>query len=250
MTIKAKDLVSVIFLAVIAINVNAECPIPNSEPVFLGESDDVQQYVWDLNKAKGWLAEADKPVDGYIESYQNYVVANTDLDQRGLLERQQDIFLRFLGADYPGVANFQILLDGEAGRFEKASCLDQLLLSGQFQRVDYTLPTEFVAEIYKRGNRLRVYVAWRAEQSYIGPPVDLSSQERFELIDSNWTYLTHLHNHPFFFGNFDIAGTIIASGADLNAYNNFYSIYPLQSARITNGIDSAIYSQADVDYMQ
>ncbi|GLS27714.1 hypothetical protein [Marinibactrum halimedae] len=226
-----------------------QCPIPSSEPVFRSESRNIQQYEWRLNNAQAWLEVAQTPVDEFIASFHDYVSANTDLDQYGLLRRQQDIFARYVGPNDDAVLSIQALLDGDAATIGKATCLDQLLLSGQLQRVDPSMPTEFQADIFKQGDQLRIYVAWRTVANYSGPPVDLSTRDRRNLIRSGWEFYTSLHNHPFFFGNIDIAGTIIASSPDLNLYRNYYSTYPLGSARITNGIDSAIYSEMDVDYL-
>ncbi|MEM9102041.1 MAG: hypothetical protein AAGB12_06940 [Pseudomonadota bacterium] len=229
----------------------AICPAPSSSPQWLSSSSGIEQYVWVLDDADKWQSIAEEPLNRLIDDYHEFVADNTSLDQIGLLERQQGIFARFFGSQHPIVLQFQALIDGDAGEIGEASCLDQLLLSGQFDRVNYDIPTEFQAYIFERDNQLAIYVAWRTQPNVIGPPVQLTYDDIYELLGAGWVFDHQIHNHPFFFDNLpnDMAGTVIPSGADLNAFVYLNGLYPIDNYRITNGLNTASYLTSDAEYL-
>lgn len=248
-----KSTLVTIFFTLISAAALADCPIPSASPQYRSESNNIEQYYWVLDQAQAWLDPADTPLDSFVDSYQDVVRSHTELDQKGLIRKQQAVYRNAFGSDHSSVLQMQAILDNQAVSIVKSSCLDQLLLSGQLQRVDMVNnPTEFAAHVFKRDDHLRVYVAWRTQASFSGPHVDISARRIRNLIDSGWSYEYHLHNHPFaFFNRYgDIAGTITASTPDLNTYDFFFRSYPMNYGRITNGIDSGIYLEEDVDYLR
>ncbi|WP_018691097.1 hypothetical protein [Algicola sagamiensis] len=237
-------------IALISAQVWANCPIPHQQPELRMEQNDIQQYLWEFENAGLWLEEAQEPIDATIKGYHGFIARRATLDQIALLKRQQAIYRN---AGMPKeVKRFQAIIDGHAGNIHRASCLDQLLISEQFQRVSYVdSPTEFQGYIFEKNDRLKVYVAWRTAASYMGPNVGLGHAAIRRLTQQGWQFEYGIHNHPFSFDNRsgDIAGTVIPSNPDINSYLKMFDQVDLQHARITNGIHSASYQQGDLQYL-
>lgn len=158
-------------------------------------------------------------------------------NQRALLIRQRDIFKRHRGDS--GWA-WDVLLDGRAGRVSRANCIESLLWAKQNElHPQKSSPTEFGAYILVDRANQTVKIFAQTGPSYVVKPMHWARSPMNQLLNSGWTMLTFLHNHPFFAHNpgVDCAGTVVPSSDDLRAFK-LNPKYNSHNFWITNGYDS------------
>jgi hypothetical protein len=67
-------------------------------------------------------------------------------------------------------------------------------------------------------------------------------------VADGWELRAHMHSHPLSpDGQYDIAGTVLPSSADIQTYRRLRDELGLQEAWITNGIHSARYGADEFD---
>jgi hypothetical protein len=174
-------------------------------------------------------------------------------DQRALLERQRDVFLRYLGEE--AAALHQAMLDGEVGILTDVTCFQSILFDLQSRDWPLSLgPVEMGAYILERpvsgGTQLRAYVKTQEQGDVTGISLaDLDSRVDTDLA-AGWQLRAHLHSHPLSpDGPYDIAGTVIPSDADANTYRRLRDEKGLQEAWITNGIHSSRFPDSQFDQL-
>jgi hypothetical protein len=175
-------------------------------------------------------------------------------DQRALLERQRDVFIRYLGPD-AGLFH-QRILDGEVGTLGDITCIQSILFD--LQNRDWPLslgPVEMGAYILERrvgsNTQLRAYVKTQKQSDVTGISLsDLDARLNADLA-AGWQLRAHMHNHPLSpDGIYDIAGTVIPSTPDSNTYRALRDQKGLREAWITNGVDSALYLASEFDELE
>lgn len=175
-------------------------------------------------------------------------------DQRALLERQRDVFIRYLGPE-AGVFH-QRILDGEVGTLGDITCLQSILFD--LQNRDWPLslgPVEMGAYILERRvgttTQLRAYAKTQKQGDVTGISLaDLDARMNADLA-AGWQLRAHLHSHPLSpDGIYDLAGTVIPSTPDSNTYRRLRDDKGLREAWITNGVDSALYVAAEFDELE
>lgn len=229
----------------------ANCPNPNEPYNVTGTDAGTVRFSWSLNKASLWLGLGNLPFNDMLYQYQDYIIQNTDIDPYFLLQRQRNIYAEGLGESDSNVKKFDAMIRGDAGIVVEANCIEKKLLSEQFKRVNYRLPTEFLAYIFQKGDNLHILGAWRTQSALSGPVSNISDAKISELLRNNWQFVSHLHNHPFSFDNpaGDIAGTVIGSDPDFDSFRKFMIRYNLKHGRVTNGFNTGVFERRSVEYL-
>ncbi len=169
-------------------------------------------------------------------------------DQRALLRRQRVIFAAHdMRAE---VAFFDAIRDGALGEIRGISCLEALLyeqlLSINMRQHHQLIASEFIAFTLKKNDpapRTMVLFATGATDSVTAAPI---MPRLRQAVSHGWRVEANLHNHPFFFGNPDIAGTITASARDIDLMRRDRDLFEMPSAMITNGFSTWEVSTADL----
>jgi hypothetical protein len=175
-------------------------------------------------------------------------------DQRALLERQRDVFIRYLGPE-AGVFH-QRILDGEIGTLGDITCFQSILFD--LQNRDWPLalgPVEMGALVLERqvgtSTQLRAYVKTQKQADYTGIAMsDLEARAATDLA-AGWQLRAHMHSHPLSpDGIYDLSGTVIPSTPDSNSYRRLRDEKNLREAWITNGVDSARYLASEFNELE
>lgn len=254
-TIATSFLVLLAPLAAAADPVDSICA-PASVPVLISEGSTSRLHVYDATVDATTFAEAriDTPAYAAFIAYLEEVNATADVDvfdQRALLERQRDVFVKYLGPE-AGI-DHQRLLDGVIGQLGEVTCVQSILFDLQNERWPLSDgPVEMGALLLQRQVagvvELRAYVKTQAQADFVG----LSMAELMPLVEADvadgWQLLSHMHSHPLSpDGQYDIAGTCLPSDPDIQTYRRLRDELGLQEAWITNGIDSARYGADEFD---
>ncbi|MCG8425487.1 MAG: hypothetical protein MJE77_47015 [Proteobacteria bacterium] len=169
-------------------------------------------------------------------------------DQRAVLIRQRDVFVKYLGEEH--AYNFDLILDGRAGILSPMNCLQSIIFD--IQNREHPLseaPSEGLGAILRRKFAdfyvFKIYA--QTEGDYI-PSTEKLREFVAKDVAAGWEWFVHMHNHPFMFdGPFDIAGTVIPSSPDLAAYESHRNQFGLKVGWITNGLDSLHLDTEEVD---
>lgn len=231
---------------------------PASSPILLSATDRQRIYSYAETVGPTTFSEErlDTPDYDAFLAYLNELNGTTDVDvfdQRALLERQRDVFVRFFGAE--AGATFQMLLDDKVGQLSDVTCLQSIFFD--LQNHDWPLsegPVEMAAIVLERSAgesvELRAYIKTQAQSSFLGVSTDdLMPQVEADLA-AGWDFLAHMHSHPLFPDNeLDIAGTVLPSINDVEFFRILRDDFGLKEAWITNGIDSAGYTAEEFDLL-
>ena len=196
-------------------------------------------------------------------AYSNFIAFLNDVnetadvdvfDQRALLERQRDVFIRYLGPE--AGAFHQRILDGEIGTLGDITCFQSILFD--LQNRDWPLslgPVEMGALVLERqvgtSTHLRAYVKTQKQADYTGIAMsDLEARAATDLA-AGWQLRAHMHSHPLSpDGIYDLSGTVIPSTPDSNSYRRLRDERNLREAWITNGVDSARYLASEFNELE
>lgn len=89
--------------------------------------------------------------------------------------------------------NEEVMYSG-GGQVRRIQCLEAALFARQHERYSQlTHPTEFVAHILRRGDRLKVYF-WGSDQPF-PPRAGYGQDEARTDISAGWQFSAFLHNH-------------------------------------------------------
>jgi len=237
----------------VPVHASSECQFGTSP--FVISSDQTQTHLrWDINVQEVFWAD-DSPVSGALADYRNWAlsVARTT-SQSELIDIQRKSFV-----GYPNMQRrFDLVISGQAGAIERATCLENLLIAEHTARFPLKqYPSEFMAFVLRDatyGSRLRIYFSsGDGKSTNYGPPVSieiLSAVERD--IEQGWIVLFHLHNHPFMLNALPdfLGGTVVPSDGDLQAYELWSQIYFLREARITNGFSTIRIADTDLKMLE
>jgi len=210
----------------------------------------VWQYVWELTDATAWVGSESAPIPASLLAYRDYANERTDTDPFVLLARQRSIYEQAYGSDDPTIAPFRLIENRELGQITSSSCVELMLMAEHLKFHPLNVPgSEFSAYIYRKDSRLKVYAAFIEHESMGAPAVMMKAPARNELQKNAWRFVAFLHNHPFSFDNpyGDISGTVIPSDPDLITFRNLFQTGGLETAWITNGINSARYNPIDTE---
>lgn len=199
------------------------------------------------------LWSATDPNSVNILTYKNWVKEHTNPDPNYLLQLHRDLTREKYGEERS--KRYDLILGGEAGRIEPATCLEKALLSMHLKHHSpQKSPAEFGAIAFRKAvgqsRRLKIYFISDSE-----PAISMGSFE--QLIEretrAGWEYFINLHNHPFWFQSRigETRGTTVPSGdlhsGDIAVFNKHFRDFGLQEAWITNGFDSIRLTQMDLE---
>lgn len=145
------------------------------------------------------------------------------------------------GWDNPRLRQSNALVADRAAEWIRpAGCLEKLLLSVQYARVDmFERPTEFAALVLRSpgGDRLRIYYLTINEDG-VGRISPLTEPALVD-VKAGWRAEIALHNHGFHPGQPSLDGVLAPSEADAQFAANFAAEAGLQAAWITNGLHTS-----------
>lgn len=169
----------------------------------------------------------------------------SDLSQVSLLKRQRAIYA---GIPAPKeVKLFDAILKRELGQLLQPTCIELLLFTKHLENVGAQAYAEFGAFVLEnsRTRSLKIYFLSNSQEWLPIPKTLLTEMEAD--IAVGFELKTLIHNHPFGLGHTDIGGTVIGSPPDFKSFSNYIRTHGLQTARITNGLDTMLYSRRDID---
>lgn len=226
----------------------AQCPQATPGQTYFS-SQRTWQSQWLLEDADVWLSQHAEAQDAELIAYWDFVNEHTDIDPWLLLARQKRIYENAFGKNDPSVKKFELMESGSVAQIQPISCLSAFLMTEQLKYHPLNdPPSEFSAQVFRKGQQLRVYAAFHQHPSVAAPAVANAQAIHEGLIADGWTFLIFLHNHPFNFNNpyGDIAGTVIPSDPDLQTFWRMFETRGLQEAWITNGFDTARFQKPGV----
>lgn len=184
-----------------------------------------------------------------LENFQAWVAGQVNPDPIFLLRRQRALYAQH----FPTVLGiFDAIIQRQVGEIEPIDCLASMLLAKHFEfRGGYRVPTEFLARMLVKGDKVRVFFVSNGEAMV---NTTAAEEARFATALANgWSYKMSLHNHPFVFDNptGDIAGTLIPSGdresADIGTYLRERARHGLKGSAITNGFHTIYFRAEEFD---
>lgn len=143
--------------------------------------------------------------------------------------------------------NAALVLEGRAGTLRPIHCLEALLFAHQHARVDeLTDPTEFVATILRKDDRLRIYLG-AGDQLFPPKSVYGFDQAALDLADG-WQPIALLHNHTVVQrGERHALGTPTLSASDVALFRGKLADFAGAAAWVTNGVFTAEIPASDLD---
>ena len=189
-------------------------------------------------KTRAWMAQHTKlGWRDFIKLHSNVVV---------------DAMATLTGDDYYQFLNDEIssnlVLEGKLGSVQPIACLEGIPYMEYLKVEDLRkYPQEFWAEVFKKGNQVKIVGAFYLNQETLPDGVgatQASEHEKKILMASGWTYFANIHDHTFVFGmGEDQGGELVPSGPDFESYPQLNA----QMAIITNGIDSNYMPEVEVN---
>ncbi len=219
------------------------CGLP-SDPEILRSEDRLLFQRWDV-EAHPALERDALPASAALHAFREGIRARLSVDPLEILERQR---AHVRGSD---LENVRLVLEEGVGRLRPISCLEALLLAGQAERtagrgepmLDH--PTEFLAFVLERGERIRIYT-YTVDQPGIGG-LSILDEPLEEDLAAGWRVRASIHNHNFFPASPAVLGGVAPSGADVQALRSARDRYGMERAIITNGFHSLEMDGASLD---
>lgn len=227
----------------------AVCP-PLPEPQVVAAGADGERHErFDLVDAPALWQGA--PEDPAAATYRRKLTAKLghDLEPRWLLQRQRDVFAA--GSQRRETLNIEAVLEGKVGTLVAPGCIERQLFARQAARVPMVeRPSEFGAFVLRRGDRVRIYFS---STKTVGGRISREVTTRVHAdVAAGYRLVAHLHNHPFLTDRRvgdrmwttpetldDVSGALAPSLTDAQFFSNSVADgLPLESAWITNGLDS------------
>jgi hypothetical protein len=134
------------------------------------------------------------------------------------------------------------LVHADGGEVRRIRCLEAALFARQHDRYSQlTQPTEFIAHVLRRGNRLRVYFG---AGNAMFPPRSVYGTDRVGTdVAAGWEYWATLHNHTVRSLNGRPAlGVPAPSTSDVQFFRSLVSSLGLREVWVTNGMYTGIVS--------
>lgn len=229
------------------------------DPFLISQSVQKPTYVFqsltlsDANLLECDLAREPEVIKNWKNWVRSKLRSTTILD---LIDMQMKLFGRF-----GDLRIFNLIRDGSLGSLRPISCLEKNLFARHLRIQKDLAPhtatagygVEFIAYILARPEKpeeLKIhFLSVFKNMVNDSEPIEIAENMNRDLADG-YEYKTLLHNHPFFFGQPDIAGTVIPSGSrgdsgDISFFLLEQEQRQLQEAVITNGFDSLSIPSAD-----
>ena len=230
-------------------------PLPDLDvkaAVMKSEDAKTLHYMWEVPDADAWASEAVVDSEALV-SFRKFVEAKVKPDPVELLRRQAKIFAKAYGKDSPAVQSMEAVMTAKIGRIRKISRLESAILArhAEVNPLDHTDMKlgECSAMVFQKRDRLRVYLSIPKPPLPMGAPqVSLADKHLADGTLKGWQLVSHLHNHPFYFGNKygDIAGTTVPSGPDISTFASLRRAHDMQQALITNGFHTLVLTPQDI----
>ncbi len=185
------------------------------------------------------------------------------LSPRDLLERQRAVMAAIGTENARGDAeNGALLLEGRAGTIGPASWLEWLLFREQDRRYPMIEhPSEMGAYVLRGKGRARVYLS---SMESVGGKLRREISDRVAAdAAAGFEVTAHLHNHPFMFDRVpgdrmwttpetvkDVGGALAPSTNDVAFYRGAVESVALRGAWVTNGLDTARFTAADLERLK
>jgi hypothetical protein len=185
-----------------------------------------------------WDAPATQ--NSVLEEFQSFVAARTYVDPLDLLKRQSQIF-HDMNLGYEA-QRIDAVIAGKLGSITELGCVEGSLFTQHKTGRRPESETEFAAYVFEKqsikGTHLKIYHV-DSDGASVSFPKRLDEELLANML-SGWTFLVHLHNHPFLLDSDsgDIAGTTVPSDPDMITYGVMADLYGLQNAWITNGFNT------------
>lgn len=215
------------------------CAFPAAPRVIASQGDSHAKgarlvQVWDVPDAPVYWSTA-TPRDPAFQAFLAGVASHVAVTDPVALLRASPAW------DNPRLQQSNALVaDRAADWIRPAGCLETLLLSVQFGRVDmFERPTEFAALVLRSpgGDRLRIYYLTINEDG-IGRISPLTEPAMVD-VKAGWRAEIALHNHGFHPGQPSLDGVLAPSEADAQFAANFAAEAGLRAAWITNGLHTS-----------
>jgi hypothetical protein len=223
-------------------------------------ADDERHELLDLPDDPTWWAPA--PPDPVRDAYRTALEKRLGPDgllPRVLLLRQRAVFAALPGDRSREVENADALASGSAGSLGPVTCLEWLLFQRQdrrFPMIEH--PTELGAWILRGNGRVRVYLS---SADRVGGRLRREVTDRVAAdAAAGFVPVAHLHNHPFMLDRRpgdrtwatvdtvpDVGGALAPSLSDVQLWRNMRERLGLRGGWVTNGLDTARYTSADMD---
>lgn len=220
--------------------VSAEALACDFKPTFTEQKYDDGIVMMAESVAEPLIWGAPALQNSVLEEFQRFVTARTSVDPLDLLKRQSQIFHDRNLAQY--AQRIDAVIAGQFGHIADLGCIEGSLFTRHRTRRGQNIETEFAAYVFEKrdaaGTYLKIYYV-DSEGLSVGFPKSLDVELVANVL-SGWTFLVHMHNHPFLLDNEvgDIAGTTVPSDPDMTTYRMMAELYGLQNAWITNGFDT------------
>lgn len=204
-----------------------------------------------------FFANSDLPLNFSNSEFRSYVLSKINPDPWEILKKQEAIF----GKHFPNfVKRFEMVIQGELGKIEPIHCIEALLLERHWEKQGPLKISEYGASIFGKGNQINIL--FRSEDEPTVPQLEEELALYGKLKSDGWSFLMHIHNHPFFFENStgDVAGTTIPSGdagkdedggfGDVGTFIRWNANFGLEGFRITNGFSTITGNVRDISLLK
>jgi hypothetical protein len=220
----------------------AACALPQA--TVLRRDGNAAMHVWDLPPASVWLSETTPDVAGY-QAYRSAIRAvGTDNPKAILhLSPPKDEAEREIVHDEQ--YNYALFYSG-GGEVRPVRCLEAALFAFQDARYSQlTQPTEFVAHILRKNDRLKVYLG--ASDTMFPPKSFYGFAEVAGDVAEGWQYWAVLHNHPATTPDGKpTLGVPSPSTSDVPLFRGLAARLGLQEVWVTNGLYTGVVPVANL----
>jgi hypothetical protein len=218
------------------------CELP--PPTVLRRVGDAVLQTWELSAAQVWFDDAVPDAPGYVAYRVAIRAAGSDQirpvadppkpkdDAEREMWRREEL-------------NAELMYTG-SGQVRSVRCLEAALFALQDARLSQlTKPTEFIAHILRRGDRLKIYFG--GSDQPVPPKSVYGTEEVAADVTAGWTYWAILHNHPLRMRDGRPAlGVPAPSTNDVQFSVGLVMSLGLQEVWVTNGLYTGVVTSADL----
>ena len=220
----------------------ARCELP--EPTVLRREGNTVLHVWELSAAPAWFGETVPDAAGYLAYRAAIRAAGGDLP-RPMADPPQpkdDAERELWGREDSNAA----LMYAGSGEVRRIRCLEAALFALQDARYsELTRPTEFIAHILRRNDRLKVYFG---ASDLMFPPKNFYGLEEVAAeVRAGWQYWVVLHNHTVrTLDGRPALGTPAPSTSDVQLFKGLVENLGLREVWITNGMYTGVVTSENL----
>jgi hypothetical protein len=192
---------------------------------------------WELPPSPIWMSDTLPDTPGYA-AYRAAIKAaggdvarpkltlNSDTDEEREIARREE-------------QNTALMYSG-AGHVQPIRCLEAALFAFQDARYsELTKPTEFIAHVLRRGDRLKVFFG--ASDTMFPPKPVYGFAEVASEVQAGWEYLSVLHNHTIqTLDGKPILGVPAPSTSDVALFGGVGQPLGLREVWVTNGMYTGV----------